>query len=49
MSTLHVAFLWHQHQPYYMDPTTREFAMPWVRLHAIKDYIGMANLLAEFP
>ncbi len=23
--------------------------MPWVRLHGVKDYIGMANILAEFP
>jgi len=49
MSTLYVAFHWHQHQPYYMDPVTGRFALPWVRLHGIKDYIGMANLLAEFP
>ena len=49
MPKLYVTFLWHQHQPYYMDPETGHFAMPWVRLHAIKDYIGMANLLAEFP
>jgi len=49
MAKLHVAFLWHHHQPYYMDPVTGHFALPWVRLHAVKDYIGMANLLAEFP
>ena len=49
MAKLHVAFLWHYHQPYYMDPATGRFAMPWVRLHAVKDYAGMANLLAEFP
>ncbi len=23
--------------------------MPWVRLHAVKDYTGMALLLEEFP
>jgi len=49
MAKLHVTFLWHFHQPCYMDPAAGRFAMPWVRLHGIKDYIGMANLLAEFP
>jgi alpha-amylase/alpha-mannosidase (GH57 family) len=49
MSTLFVNFLWHFHQPYYRDPVSGHFALPWVRLHAVKDYIGMARLLAEFP
>ena len=49
MARLHVAFLWHQHQPYYLDPATGRFALPWVRLHAVKDYVGMVNLLSEFP
>lgn len=45
----YLALLWHQHQPYYYDPALREFAMPWVRLHGIKDYFGMAALAEEFP
>jgi alpha-amylase/alpha-mannosidase (GH57 family) len=49
MATLHVSFLWHYHQPDYRDPVSGESVLPWVRLHAVKDYIGMANLLAEFP
>jgi len=49
MAKLLVTFLWHHHQPYYRDPVTGHFALPWVRLHGIKDYIGMARLLAEFP
>ncbi len=44
-----VAILWHQHQPYYGDPETREQVLPWVRLHALKDYYGMVALLSEFP
>jgi alpha-amylase/alpha-mannosidase (GH57 family) len=36
-----VAFLWHMHQPYYEDLVTREHILPWVRLHALKDYYGM--------
>src|ERR1700741_263557 len=44
-----VAFLWHMHQPYYEDLLTREHILPWVRLHALKDYYGMVALLKEFP
>jgi alpha-amylase/alpha-mannosidase (GH57 family) len=44
-----LAFLWHQHQPYYPDDLTGENPMPWVRLHGVKDYYGMALHLQEFP
>src|SRR5438093_2156075 len=44
-----VAFLWHMHQPYYEDLVTREHILPWVRLHALKDYYGMVAMLEEFP
>jgi alpha-amylase/alpha-mannosidase (GH57 family) len=44
-----VALLWHMHQPFYEDLVTREHIMPWVRLHALKDYYGMVALLREFP
>ncbi|MFH1227988.1 MAG: glycoside hydrolase family 57 protein [Planctomycetota bacterium] len=46
---IYLSFLWHHHQPYYRDTVTGEFWMPWVRLHGIKDYFGMAALLDEFP
>jgi alpha-amylase/alpha-mannosidase (GH57 family) len=42
-------FLWHMHQPYYKDLVTGEYRLPWVRLHALKDYYGMVKLLDEFP
>src|SRR5229473_1279709 len=42
-----VALLWHMHQPYYEDLVTREHILPWVRLHALKDYYGMVALLDE--
>lgn len=29
------------HQPDYREPNSGRFAMPWVRLHAIKDYLDM--------
>jgi alpha-amylase/alpha-mannosidase (GH57 family) len=44
-----VAILWHMHQPYYEDLVTHEHILPWVRLHALKDYYGMVAMLDEFP
>ena len=44
-----VAMLWHMHQPFYQDLLTGEHMLPWVRLHALKDYWGMVALLREFP
>jgi alpha-amylase/alpha-mannosidase (GH57 family) len=44
-----VLFLWHQHQPFYKDPLSNRYEMPWVRLHATKDYFDMVALLQEFP
>src|ERR1043166_2052210 len=46
---LSVCFLWHMHQPYYVDPTTQTAVMPWVRLHAVKGYWDMICLLEEYP
>jgi alpha-amylase/alpha-mannosidase (GH57 family) len=50
---LHLALLWHQHQPLYRDlghPEPRgSYTQPWVRLHALRDYYGMAALAAEQP
>jgi alpha-amylase/alpha-mannosidase (GH57 family) len=44
-----IAILWHMHQPFYEDLVTQEHILPWVRLHALKDYYGMVALLREFP
>jgi alpha-amylase/alpha-mannosidase (GH57 family) len=44
-----LALLWHMHQPNYQDLATGEHILPWVRMHAIKDYWGMAAMLEEFP
>src|SRR5476649_2101059 len=46
---LSVLLLWHQHQPFYKDPLSDRYEMPWVRLHAAKDYYDMVALLDEFP
>jgi len=45
----YVCFLWHMHQPFYKDLATGEYRLPWTRLHALKDYFGMVEVLAEFP
>jgi alpha-amylase/alpha-mannosidase (GH57 family) len=47
MTTL--CFLWHMHQPFYKDLWTGEYKLPWTRLHALKDYAGMVEILGEFP
>src|SRR5438309_6833486 len=49
MSVIRLCFLWHMHQPFYKDLATEEYRLPWVRLHALKDYFGMVKLLDEFP
>jgi alpha-amylase/alpha-mannosidase (GH57 family) len=49
MPVLRVVLLWHQHQPFYKDLVTGEYRLPWVRLHALKDYYGMVKVLEEFP
>src|SRR5579863_4198557 len=49
MAEIALAILWHQHQPYYPDDVAGENPMPWVRLHGVKDYYGMALHLLEFP
>ena len=41
--------LWHQHQPFYKDLVENRYTMPWVRLHALKDYYGMVAELRAFP
>ncbi|HVP35817.1 MAG TPA: glycoside hydrolase family 57 protein [Terriglobales bacterium] len=47
--SLKVAFIWHMHQPYYKDIKTNRYLLPWVRLHALKDYYDMAAILDSYP
>lgn len=46
---LYVAFVWHMHQPYYRVPGQVEASLPWVRLHAAKDYLHMLEVLQKYP
>lgn len=49
MGELNIAFFWHMHQPYYRDPLSGQFSLPYVRLHACKGYYDMVSLLEDYP
>ncbi|PMQ01902.1 MAG: glycoside hydrolase family 57 [Dictyoglomus sp. NZ13-RE01] len=44
-----LAFVWHMHQPYYKDREKDIYLFPWVRLHGIKNYFNMVNILYDYP
>jgi len=46
---LSVCFLWHMHQPYYQDPESGTHILPWVRLHAVKDYVALPRIFRRYP
>jgi len=46
---LYVALIWHNHQPFYKNTATGLYMMPWVRMHAAKDYYDMVAILADYP
>ena len=46
---LFISFVWHMHQPFYKDPITEYYRLPWVRLHGTKDYLDMVETVREFP
>lgn len=48
MQKLKLAFFWHMHQPFYKDNANGEYYMPWVFLHAIKDYYELPYLFSKF-
>lgn len=45
---LSIAFYWHMHQPVYQLNTDGDYLMPWVRLHAVKDYLDMLLIINNF-
>jgi alpha-amylase/alpha-mannosidase (GH57 family) len=46
---LKLSLIFHMHQPSYQDPVTGRYLMPYVMLHGIKDYLGMARLSQKYP
>ena len=49
MNRVNLVVLWHMHQPQYRDPETGLYVLPWTRLHALKDYWGMVEVLRGTP
>jgi len=49
MGNLSVALYWHFHQPPYARPGDNVLPLPWVRLHAMKDYLDMLLHVRKFP
>src|SRR5258708_21592734 len=49
MPAIRLLFVCYMAQRYYKDLVTGEYCLPWVRLHALKDYYGMVKMLDEFP
>ena len=49
MPKIYLCFLWHMHQPFYKDLVSGQYRLPWTRMHALKDYYGMARILEDFP
>ncbi len=45
---LSIAFIWHFHQPPYQEDFSKDFLMPWTRLHATKDYLDMLYRVDDF-
>ncbi|MBN2648033.1 MAG: glycoside hydrolase [Thiotrichales bacterium] len=46
---LQVILCWHMHQPHYRDGGDGFYRLPWVYLHALKDYTDMAWHLEQQP
>ncbi len=46
---LNIVFCWHMHQPWYRNAGDGDFLLPWVYLHALKDYTDMAAHLENHP
>lgn len=51
MSTNRMKFVlcWHMHQPWYRESRDGRYQLPWVYLHAVKDYADMAAHLEAHP
>ena len=45
---LSIAFYYHMHQPVYQLTPDGDYLMPWVRLHAVKDYLDMVLWVEKF-
>jgi alpha-amylase/alpha-mannosidase (GH57 family) len=46
---LNFVLCWHMHQPWYQQGVDGDYKLPWVYLHAIKDYEDMVSHLEAHP
>ncbi len=46
---LNLAIIFHQHQPYYKNKLTNIYEMPWVRVHAMTEYVDSPGILEKYP
>src|SRR5262245_33280040 len=49
MGGITLAFLWHMHQPYYVEAGGSRATLPWTRLHGLKDYFDLPSIARRFP
>lgn len=45
MSKLFINFFWHLHQPYYKDKIDNIYLLPYTKIHLIKNYYMMINII----
>lgn len=48
-SRINLVLCWHMHQPWYRESQNGDYQLPWVYLHALKDYVDMAAHLEAHP
>jgi alpha-amylase/alpha-mannosidase (GH57 family) len=48
-NAINFVLCWHMHQPWYQQGIDGEYRLPWVYLHAIKDYEDMVSHLEVHP
>ena len=46
---INLVLCWHMHQPWYRETEDGDYRLPWVYLHALKDYVDMAAHLEAHP
>jgi alpha-amylase/alpha-mannosidase (GH57 family) len=46
---INLVVCWHMHQPWYRESQDGESRLPWVYLHALKDYVDMVAHLEAHP
>ena len=46
---LKLVLCWHMHQPWYRESLDGDYRLPWVYLHALKDYSDMVAHLESHP